>query len=224
MVRVDWGKRRRDERGRKEGGKIKGRIVAAGQEKNVSQWQQQGLALFHTWKKEGPPFLLLSSSSFNSKYLKAEGTPGQFFVSFILEATQTCGVQIKASLASLLDSCCIVHLSVHKSIFILLVSWSKLTFLFVCFDFYFYFTLLVVGLKPFSVFSNSGEFFMSCPRGSTPGSGTRKSKHQRKKCITTNRNHWKTWCTSHVAYSSCSLRRFLKRQQICTLCTKPKLY
>ncbi len=134
MVRLDRGKRKRrrreDERGngRKEEGEIKGRMVAAGQEKNVAQWQQEGLALFHTWKKLGLPVLLLSSSSFNSRNLKADGTPGQLCVSLLLEDTLK-HVEYRLKAASVLDSCfyCSPTVSVHKPIFVLLVSWPGLT-------------------------------------------------------------------------------------------------
>lgn len=67
-----------------EGGEIKGRMVAAGQEKEMWRSGSKKVWLFSMpeKKKLGLPFLLLlSSSSFNSRNLKAEGTPGQLCVS-----------------------------------------------------------------------------------------------------------------------------------------------
>lgn len=60
---------------------MKGRTVAAGQEKKCVAVAARGLALFHTWEKKiaGLPFLLLPSS-FNSRNIKAESTPGQLLI------------------------------------------------------------------------------------------------------------------------------------------------
>lgn len=105
-------------RGREEEWRQNKKNGSCKKRKNVLQWQQECLDCFHTWKKASHLSLLLSSSSFNSRNLKDEGTPGQFFLADKLK----CRVQIKSRLALLLDSCFIVFLCVHQPISVLLVS------------------------------------------------------------------------------------------------------
>lgn len=152
--------------------------------KKMSQWQR-GLALFHAWKKKkaGLPFLLLllSSSSFNSRNLKAEGTPGRLCGRFFLEDTlEHVECRLKAAVPP--DSPPVLLLTcryTNPAWYYCLADQGTLWFSFFFFLFYLcLFKSSYWAAEPSSIFSDNGELFMLGPGGSMPGGGPGMSKHR----------------------------------------------